>query len=304
MEFDDQVSFKAVDPIVAHYTAEYAIVAIETLDLLAQKELMRVGQKFFAGTVADITLLTIAGGKPTIADLRLIGLSLKKQLVKPRNNGRYHVIISPEFAYDMLDDPYVKSFMTINQDTKQMYDNGALTPMFGFEFYEVLNCPDRYVWVDSISNKKRLPLYKTFVEGDTLNAKVFTAADKDTLGYIYSYVEEAEGTYSEVDGYVNDSRTGQPASYIPGQATWVIPAGWTELKVQHTIIVGKDALLRTGLSGQDNAKTYVKPLGSSGVLDPIDQRQSIGFKINTIGFGSTRLEAIVDYLNIPSQLNA
>ena len=75
------------------------------------------------------------------------------------------------------------------------------------------------------------------------------------------------------------------------------------MKIQHTIVLGKDALLRTGLSGEDNAKMYVKPLGSAGVLDPIDQRQSIGFKINSVGFGSTRLEAVVDYMNIPSQLN-
>ena len=36
MEFTDQVDFKAVDPIVAHYSNEYSIVAVETLDLLAQ----------------------------------------------------------------------------------------------------------------------------------------------------------------------------------------------------------------------------------------------------------------------------
>ena len=47
----------------------------------------------------------------------------------------------------------------------------------------------------------------------------------------------------------------------------------------------------------------VKEKGSSGVLDPIDQRQSIGFKINSVGFGSTRPEAIYDYVNIPTQLN-
>jgi hypothetical protein len=48
---------------------------------------------------------------------------------------------------------------------------------------------------------------------------------------------------------------------------------------------------------------YVKQKGTTGVLDPIDQRQSIGFKINSVGFGSTRLEAIVDYLCIPSMAN-
>jgi hypothetical protein len=57
------------------------------------------------------------------------------------------------------------------------------------------------------------------------------------------------------------------------------------------------------MSGQDNAKMYVKAKGSAGVLDPIDQRQSIGFKINSVGFGSARPEAVHDYICIPSTLN-
>ena len=62
-------------------------------------------------------------------------------------------------------------------------------------------------------------------------------------------------------------------------------------------------MLFRSLAGEGNAKMYVKGLGTTGVLDPIDQRQSIGFKINSVGFASTRLEAVVDYMNIPTQLN-
>ena len=304
MEFTDKVDFKVVDPVVAHYSQEYSIVAIETLDLLAQKALLSVAQKFYAGLKANIAAMTIAECKPSISDLRLIGLSLKKQLVKPRSNGRYHVIVSPEFVFDMLDDTYVKSYMTINQTTAQLYENGTLIPLFGFEFYEVMNCPDSGVYVDG-NGKKVLPIYKKWVAADTRpsDSHVFLEAEADADGFVYDLLVEGEATYATASGWVNDSRTNQAASYIPDQVTWTIPEGWSELKIQHTIILGKDALTRTGLSGEDNAKMYVKPLGSSGVLDPIDQRQSIGFKINSVGFGSTRLEAVVDYMNIPTQLN-
>lgn len=302
MEFTEKVDFKAVDPIIAHYSKEYSIVAIETLDLLAQQTLLTVAQKFYAGQALNTATMTIAACKPTIADLRLIGLSFKKQLVNPRSNGKYHVLASSEFVYDMLDDPFVQKYMTINQTTKNMFDNGALIPMFNFEFYEVMNCPDSGVWVNG-DGKKVLPIYKTFVAGDTYAGKTYTAEDADELGYIYGTVIEGVATYATADGYVKDGRTGFDASYIPGQVTWTIPDGWHELKIQHTMILGKDALLRTGLAGQDSAKMYVKQAGTTGVLDPIDQRQSIGFKINSIGFGCTRLEAVVDYMNIPTQLN-
>lgn len=302
MEFTDKVDWQAVDPIVAHYSQEYSIVAVETLDLLAQKALLNAAQKFYAGLKQSQSDMTIADCKPSIADLRLIGLSLKKQLVKPRSNGKFHVICSPEFVYDMLDDTYVKNYMQYNQTTSPMYENATLVPMFGFEFYEVMNCPSSGVYVNA-SNKMVLPIYKTFVSGDTLGDTTYTSDDADSLGYIYGEVVEGALTYSDDGGYVKDSRTGEDASYFPSIPTWTIPSGWSELKIQHTLILGDKALLRTGLAGEQNAKMYVKPLGSAGVLDPIDQRQSIGFKINSVGFGSMRTEAIVDYMNIPTQLN-
>ena len=84
---------------------------------------------------------------------------------------------------------------------------------------------------------------------------------------------------------------------------WNIPADSQELKVHRVFVLGADALTRSEIAGQGNAKLYVKPLGSAGVLDPIDQRQSIGFKINSVGFGSTRPEAVVCYYCVPSQAN-
>ena len=43
-EFTDKVNFAVVDPVVAHYTRQYAIVAIETLDMLARETLLATAQ--------------------------------------------------------------------------------------------------------------------------------------------------------------------------------------------------------------------------------------------------------------------
>ena len=304
MEFSDVVNFKVVDPILAHYSKEYSIVAIETLDMLAREALFAIANQVYAGYVKDFESLTIANGKPTLTDLRKIALSLKKQLVMPRSNGKYHVIAGPEFYYDMVSDPTVEKYMTINNTTKTMYENSMLVPLFGLEFYETLACPThgKFTKVVNTVAKKAIRLvssdgtsYKTLTEDDTLTGG----------GKIY--------TYDTVGGYVKDKRTGENASYIPEQELWNIDAfnedakaegkTWYELKVMHVLVLGKDALIRTGIEGQGNAKMYTKALGSAGVLDPIDQRQSIGFKINDVGFGSARLEAIVDYMCIPTMVN-
>lgn len=298
MEFTDRVDFAVVDPVIAHYAAEYSIVAIETLDLLAREELMSKAQRYYAGGAKNITEMRIATGAPKLSDLRLIVLALKRQLVKPRGTN-YTVVVSPEFVFDMLDDPYIQKYMTINQSTGGMMDDiSTLIPLFGMEFKETMVCPDSSRFVN-ISGKKSIIAYKEYEAGTDSAYE----ATKDAKNYVYRVFTEDDTEYAKVSGYVKDSRTGQDASYIPDQDVWTLPTGWNELKIHHIIMVGKDALTRTGLAGEQNAKMYAKPLGSAGVLDPIDQRQSIGFKINSVGYGSTRLEAIVDYLCIPTQAN-
>lgn len=319
MEFSDKVNFKIVDPIIAHYVAEYSIVAVETLDLLAREAMFAVANKVYAGYVAGVENLKETS-KPTITDLRKIVLGLKKQLVKPRSNGRYHVIAGPDFYFDMVSDPTVEKFMTINQTTKTMYDNSMLVPMFNMEFYETLVCPTHGVFTKIVNQtaKKALRIYS--VTDGTYTFKTITEDDYMTTSAGRTKI------LKKVSGYVKDSRTGEDASYIPNQEIWDLDAFndttnatsvstsgqetvgnggkvWYEFKMQHVLVLGKDALIRTGISGEDSAKVYTKALGSSGVLDPIDQRQSIGFKINDVGFGSARLEAIVDYICVPSMAN-
>jgi hypothetical protein len=330
MEFTDRVELDVVDPVIATYTKEYSIVAVETLDLLAREALISVAQQDFANQAANIKALRTfesddVNSKPSIADLRLIVLSMKKALVRPRLNGKFQVICSPEFTYDMITDPYVEKYMQYNNSTKSMYDTGALVPMFDMEFSESMATLNSGEYVDA-NSKRWIRLYRL---NTSTNAYEYISVREDLVLTNGVKMLDTSG------GYVTDSRTGKEASYLPERHIWNIDAfnsfnitaaakeyisvdvgegevatgvadtngTWQELKVHHCIIAGKEALIRTGMSGQDNAKMYVKAKGSTGVLDPIDQRQSIGFKINSVGFGSARPEAVHDYMCVPSTLN-
>ena len=286
MEFTDKVDFETIDPVIAHYTQEYAIVAMETLDLLAREALTTVAQAAYANAKANFESLEI-GDIPKLNDLRIIALSMKKQLVKPRNGNRYHVIGTPDFYFDMISDPLVEKYMTINQSTKGFYeDMGPIPAMFGLEFYETMHIDDSGEYTTASGTFLRT--YKLSADGRT---------------YEYQNLDAATYKVAAEDNYVRDPRTGMKASYIPNLTKWNIPAQYQELKVHRIFVLGADCLTRTEIAGQGNAKMYVKPLGSAGVLDPIDQRQSIGFKINSVGFGSTRPEAVVCYYCVPSQAN-
>lgn len=307
MEFTDKVNFEIIDPVIAHYTKEYSIVAMETLDLLAREALVTVASAFYAGQVANFQSLTL-DCKPSLEDLRVIALSMKKQLVKPRSGNRYMVIGTPDFYFDMIEDSLVQKYMTINQTTKGFYDDmGPIPPMFGLEFYETMHVDNSGEFHATIGGTEddyllvaRYNTSSNEMEYGTADATTYKVAQVDAQG--------------NVDNYVYDSRTGQKASYIPNLKVWDLEAyntavgdgngDWYELKVDRIFVLGADCLTRTEIAGQGNAKMYVKALGSAGVLDPIDQRQSIGFKINSVGFGSTRTEAVAIYYCVPSQLNA
>ena len=269
--------------------------------------LLTCAQKFYAGVNESQQAVNMFTGTPKIADLRLIALGFKKNKVKPVDST-FHVLVSPEFLYDILDDPYVQNYIRINQNTDPYYNNGGMIDMFGFSFHEVNNCPTSSVWYDATASAYKCLAYAVVDEDDLPSATggQWNSITGTKVNYIDSdtntvIIEVANSTVTS--GYVKDSRTGKDASYIPNQRVFTMPTGFTVMKQNHIIILGKDALARTGLAGEDAAKMYVKPLGSAGVLDPIDQRQSIGFKINSVGFGSTRLEAIMDYICVPSQLN-
>lgn len=304
MEFSDKVDFNVVDPVIAHYTKEYSLVAVETLDLLAREVLMANANTYYAGGAANFEALTV-DSKPSMTDLRQIVLSMKKNLVKPRSNGRFHVIGSAEFYYDMISDPTVEKYMSINQTTSTMYSNSQLCPMFELEFYETLCVPTGGDFYKIANGDSTATLHKRLYR--------VTAAGSGETPATYGYASADSATYYKpaASNYITDARTGQAASYIPNLKVWDIAAyntankgsgaDFEEFNAQHIIIVGKDALTRTGLQGEGQAKMFVKQKGTSGVLDPIDQRQSIGFKINSVGFGTTRAEAITDYVCVPSQ---
>lgn len=300
MEFTDKVDFEVIDPVVSHYTKEYSIVAMETLDLLAREALVTVSSSFYAGQVANFQSLNLTC-TPSLDDLRVIVLSMKKQLVKPIGS-RYQVIGTPDFYFDMIEDNLVQKYMTINQTTKGFFDDmGPIPPMFGMEFYETMH-------VDNSGE------FHAIIEGTEDDYLLVGRKNTSTGEMEYETMDATTYKKDAEDNYVRDSRTGQKASYIPGLKKWDIDAfneanddgngTYYEVKVDRIFVVGADALTRTEIAGQGNAKMYVKALGSAGVLDPIDQRQSIGFKINSVGFGSTRTEAVAIYYCVPTQLNA
>ena len=73
-----------------------------------------------------------------------------------------------------------------------------------------------------------------------------------------------------------------------------------QLPVHRGILFGAEALVKLAVEGVSEApKIIVKALGSSGVSDALDQRQSVGFKVDGFGLAIKRPEAICVTYGIP-----
>ena len=67
-----------------------------------------------------------------------------------------------------------------------------------------------------------------------------------------------------------------------------------------SIVLAEEAYAITKLQGEGNVKVITKGLGSAGVEDPLDQRQSIGYKITGFSAKVLRPESVVNYWSNPT----
>ena len=82
----------------------------------------------------------------------------------------------------------------------------------------------------------------------------------------------------------------------------LIAAGaFTQLPVHRGILFGDEALVKLSVEGLSDApRIIIKALGSSGVTDPLDQRQSVGFRVDGFGLAIKRPEALCVTYGIPA----
>jgi N4-gp56 family major capsid protein len=77
-------------------------------------------------------------------------------------------------------------------------------------------------------------------------------------------------------------------------------SGSTAWTAHDSIVLAEEAYAITKLQGEGNVRVITKGLGSAGVDDPLDQRQSIGYKITGFSAKVLRPESVVNYWSNPT----
>jgi hypothetical protein len=296
MKFTDKVNWAVVDPLISEYTRQLSLKIPETKDLLAQEALLAECQMFYAqpkkqagddsdilvpdtdaNPVTHIKFLT-QDCSPTIDEFRKIVLSMEAAKVRPYQGSNFLVLASSAVLFDLITDKRVKEFMKY-ESTAKAYSNDMVIDLFSLAFKKA----------------KTIKSDNTYIDGNGVTRYLYTDGKNN---YVLS---KPLSEYAEMKTVAGDEVVNLESGAVSTAADTAIGAKADVLNVHYAFVLGEDCLYRIGVEGHTAPQFIKKELGSAGTEDPLNQRQSIGWKIDSLGYKVPNPDAVVAYVSVPTQ---
>lgn len=293
----DVLNMTAIDNTIVQYNAKHAENASLTLDTIARNELITGTNVLYAPIVnADGTTTPVTSRAGLTAAAKLTPDMIAKACTElkksnaPKIDGSYVAIIHPSVAYDLMRN---EEWIDVSKykNPEKIY-NGEIGKLYGVRFVE--STESAIVVGDDLSATSRYLTGTTPDSGHNITGKVISVTDTlvaDALigRKVLLYNSTGTGSYElhEVTDNdtstitVKDSITMTDATYIfPGEGGKETVDG--QAAVYMCIFLGKGAYTDIQLEG-GNLETIVKPKGSGGTADPLNQRSTVGWKCTMYG---------------------
>lgn len=302
MKFTDKVNWAVVDPLISEYTRQLSLKVPETKDILAQQALLAECQMFYAcrkersETDGDI-LVPDTGAKavthvkylhpdcaPTIDEFRKIVLSMEAAKVRPYQGANFLVLASSAVLFDLITDKRVKEFMKY-ENTGKAYSNDMVVDLFSLAFKKAktIKCDNTYIDADGVTRY----LYH---DGTANYALISPLSERN--GVLTSVVGDIKINFdAQTETKHTTGTTGQ----------FTMGSGVDVLNAHYSYVLGEECLFKVGVEGHTAPQFIKKELGSAGTEDPLNQRQSIGWKIDSLGYKVPNPDAVVAYVSCPTQ---
>lgn len=296
VEYTDELDMYHIDNVhqeVNRLLADQAALTVDTVMRDAENAGLNVQ---YAG--ANTARATIAAtDKLTYAEIKKAVRTLQRKNCKPFADGFYHAIVHPDTVYDLTSDAMWVD-VSKYQD-KQKVEKYELGTIYKVKFFESTNAEafkgDTYLWGTTASlaasanfdaTNKCMTYSVTTVTDDIARGLVgklvyvqYTASSTDYVTPMC--IERIDVANKKVYfRWVPDASV--TANWTTAKSLCIVPqgAGASGATVFSTIVYGKDAFGCVELAGNGaNVDVILKPIGSSGALDPLNQRGTIGWKI-------------------------
>lgn len=338
--FTDQIRTDVVVDFVAHYSKELSDLANRTLEKFAREKLLSAPSRFYAKgrtsvgqlvpgdviTIADLRLLTlkfsrmfidpIDGFYNYICSPEFMYDFIDDPYVKyyMETNQNTFNLYSDGKPFPLFKIKYIETRLDENlapdldhpgeyMDADGVYwlrmitksDNGALVYSIKNEAVTSTPVNNETDVTDTTKLGGRYILKEYYYrDGSAIENRVYwkinagvsaSASNVANVCKLKSSFEEGEEPYESGDH--SDVTEAKIKDSI-------------ELPINRGIFVGSKGLVKVQVEGQGATQIIVKGLGSAGTRDPLDQLSSIGFKIQGVGFGFERPEAVVALFSVPN----
>jgi N4-gp56 family major capsid protein len=314
MEFTDKVDWAVVDPLISEYTRQLSLKVPETKDLIAQQALLAECQLFYAaekevseidgflkpkaaGIVEHIKFLT-PDSSPTIDEFRKIVLTMEAAKVRPMMGKNFLALVSSAVYFDLITDKRVQEFMKYQQ-TGQPYMDDTVVDLFSLAFRKAKTIKTDNTFIDANGATKFI-YHATGLTGTIGSTARTNVAANIIAPKRWDALEDSDNVIVQL---LLRPRVAEATVGVDDLNDFLEAAGGTidVLNVHYSYVLGEEALFEISVEGHGAPQFISKPLGSAGVADPLNQRQSIGWKLDSIGYKVANPDAVQAYLSVPTQ---
>jgi len=301
MSYTDELDLWHVDRKTLAISERLNRQAQLTLDTVCRDALCSGLNVMFPGSVAARASIT-ASDKITYAMIKKAVRNLKIKGAQPFEDGYFHAKIDHETYYDLTEDQNWKDANTYqNKEREARYELGTL---YNVKFFAVDNgkvFKDETYLYNTVAT---LEMTNSTYDRTNREMEVTATLDSDTVRWLTGklvYVQHGTaGAYKTlmcIEKITPSATTAkikfrwQPASSVTddwdynataANNTKIVPCGGgNSVNVHASLIYGKNAFgcVKLGGAGKPNIQMIVKPLGSEGSTDPLNQRGSIAWKV-------------------------
>ena len=223
----------------------------------------------------------------TVAEIRKAVRTLKKNKARMFTTGvdgavrrpHFVCICSPDATYDLQSDPLWQDVSKYS-NAEQIY-SGEIGRLFGVVFVE---STESKVYRQTVFLKP-----KTASPTETHSITFATAPGEEGLRYLSTpgnvlYFDGDQLTIVSYDPATNTAVFEEPIEYDVSDTFYTRDAGKPDAKgkmpdVHTTLVFGADAYGVIDVDGSGMMETIIKPHGSEGSGDPLNQRATVGAKV-------------------------
>ena len=294
MPITDEFDLNHIDNMTQAIAERLVRQARLSIDTVIRDQISAGMNVMYPGTVTSRAGIG-ASNVITYALIKRAVLQLKKKGAQPFPDGYYHAKVSHETYFDLTQDSHWIDVAKYQNDTRvQKYELGTI---YKVKFFEMDN--GKTFTNETYLYGTKADLTATAFSASTRTMTVSDTITEDEARELTGKLVYVQYTKSNVDYVtpmcveeVNAGAKTVKFRWVPADTTeWttdntlkVVPSGGSStsgVTVHSTLIYGQDAfgIVKLGGAGAPNIQTIIKPVGSSGSDDPVNQRGTIAWKV-------------------------